>query len=184
MKDKRLNLSQKVTELLETIKKRAQSDFENKIVFQQQKQDLTPLIEKIYELTKEIYISSTGWITTSILSDAIRKLNEAKVLYQKIIENLLTENSADIFKELDKKADELIDLCLLQLHFYCGEINACSYWLDTVKEFKEQQFFLKHRDEFIPFTLKSKQYCLDMEHKNNMVHKLAEFMGENPTIFH
>lgn len=166
--------------LLENIKKLAKSDFDNKIIFKKENSEIISHIEKIYELTKDVHMTSMCWITISLLRDSCRIFTEVKALYQKIM-----DKSSFNFSSIIQIIDEYIDLCIIQLHFYCGELGtkSSSYWIECVEEFKEQQFFIKHRQKFIPFTLKSYEEKEYEKFRGELIHKLANFMADHPTIF-
>lgn len=171
---------ERAEKLLETIKKHAKSNFDNKIIFEKENPEILPHIEKIYELTKDVHMTTFCWITISLLRDACRIFTEVKELYQKIMDKSSFQLSGFI-----ESIDEFIDLCIVQLHFYCGELGAksSSYWIECVEEFKEQPFFLKHRQKFIPFTLKSYEEKEYEKFRGELTHKLAKFMADHPTIF-
>lgn len=171
---------ERAEKLLEIIKKHAKSDFDNKIIFEKENPEIISDVEKIFELTKDVHMSMFCWITISLLRDACRIFTEVKALYQKIM-----DKSSFQLSGLIQLIDEFIDLCIIQLHFYCKFTGAksSSYWIECVEEFKDQQFFIKHAQEFIPFTLKSYEEKEYEKFRGELTHKLAKFMADHPTIF-
>lgn len=61
---------ERAEKLLEIIKKHAKSDFDNKIIFEKENPEIISHIEKIYQLTKNVHMTTFCWITISLLRDS------------------------------------------------------------------------------------------------------------------
>lgn len=139
----------RASDLLDVFKKQAKNDYENKTNFDEK---FIPYIEEIYDLTKNTYMSIFCWIGIGSLKDACLNMTDVKELYRKI------DNKK--FEDYITMIDEFIELCIVRLHCYIQQVHGQSTWLDYLKEIQDKDFYIRHAEEFAPYTQKCVEYCL------------------------
>lgn len=139
----------RASELLDIIKKQAKENNKNKTSFSEEN---IPFIEKIYDLTKNTYMSIFNWIGIGCLKDACVNMTDVKELYRKIDDTK--------YEDHIKLIDEFIELCIVRLHCYIQKVCGQATWLDYLKEIQHKDFFIRHAEEFAPYTASCVEYCL------------------------
>lgn len=138
----------RASDLLDIFKNQAKKDYKDKNNFGK----FIPYIEEIYDLTKNTYMSTFCWISIGSLKNDCLDMTDVKELYRKI------DNKK--FEDYIKLIDEFIELCIVRLHCYIQQVHGQSTWLDYLKEIQDKDFYIRHAEEFAPYTQKCIEHCL------------------------
>lgn len=139
----------RASDLLNIFKNQAKKDYEDLSSFGEK---FIPYIEEIYDLTKNTYMSTFCWISISSLKNACLDMTDVKEFYRKIDDKK--------YEDFIKLIDEFIELCIVRLHCYIQQVHGQSTWLDYLKEFQDKDFYIRHAEEFAPYTQKCNEFCL------------------------